>query len=119
MSILSVPAHLRLTQNFIAQNPITVNIKRRARVSTGTGGSTQGAETTPEPGLVARLVLLGPTERTAPDGSTVLVTGTLVCMPDADVQHGDRFDVGTTTYIVLSSNVSPPWRRNCEVYRAS
>lgn len=123
MSTLTTPIHLRMTEWFIDQNPITVAVKRRPRVANGTGGWTLGAETTPVAALWARMVPVslveGLTSIVSEDGEVVRVSGTLVCMPDVDIRVGDYFTLSGKLWTVRTLSDSPPWRKNCGCSRAS
>lgn len=119
MSSLTAPAHLRLTEFFILENPTEIAIERPTIVPTGTGGYTLGSNESLEP-FLARLVSsnrIGQgVARTTIDGSVVTATHTLIAMPDEDIQIKDRFAIGSKTYEVVGFADSPPWRISAEVY---
>lgn len=121
MSALATAAHLRLTEFFIAENPISVALKRSVVTPTGTGGTHRAP-----PSIVGevrgRLVASsrvgqGVAQMTA-DGALVTATHTFVMLPDTDVQLHDKWDgADGNVYEVIGLSTSPPWRLTAEVYR--
>ena len=114
----TAPEHLALTSYFINENPVTVTLSRRSKVSTGTGGWKYGAAANLEP-FTARLVgsfrLRDSIVRTTEAGQEVIPTHTLIAMPGEDIARGDQFTIDDVLYEVVAFNTMPKWRINAEV----
>lgn len=112
-------AHLDMTAAFIAENPSSITLSRRTKVSTGTGGWRWGTATS-QPPIVARLV--GQQNRfrdeiTTDDGQVVVPSKVLIAMPGEDIRRGDQFAVvGEGLHEVVKLNDTPKWRINAQVY---
>jgi hypothetical protein len=117
MSALTAPGHIAMTRNFIDQNPVEVELVRSRKVATGTGGYTKGSELLAERKLRARLVAAIPRSTVTDKGDTVVIVGSLICLPDANIEKGDQFLCDNKMYEVDHVNTSPPWRVEAEVFR--
>jgi hypothetical protein len=111
--------HLEQTRYFIGENPIDISITRSSRVSDGAGGWKFDSPATLDPITVRKVGINAQSaavKRTNENGSMVLPTGLLICMPDADIERFDRFSIGEVEYSVIHISTLPPWRKSVEVY---
>lgn len=115
MSVMTSEIHLHQTEFFIDQNPSIVRCLRRTKTSTGTGGTTQGAEVDSGERVVRVVGQGGQTiPRTTTNGETVVPDGVAISMPGQDWQVGDRFLHNGKKHEVVFINLLPPWRMRLE-----
>lgn len=121
MSSLTASVHLRLTQRFIDENPVTVTVYRSTLVADGRGGWTPGAPA-PVTTVIGRLVGESAAlrnSRATPDGVQTRPMFHFITMPDEDLQIDDTFTIDSDTYEVRNVSTTPPWRMDLEVERQS
>lgn len=124
MGLIADRVHHKLTKEFIEDNPDDVVLMRRTKTTTAAGGFKWSASSPLAPQR-GRLVMSSnrgdKIERTLPDGKVVLVQGTLIFLPGANVQVGDLLDIpepdGVHSWIVVSVSTTPPWRTHVELSR--
>jgi hypothetical protein len=92
-----------ITEAFINENPVSISLRRFAKITTASGGYTKGTETV----LAAQtMTKINPSFRgqileiTNEDGHVIVPDFALVAAVDADIQRNDRFVLEGNTYKV-------------------
>lgn len=105
--------HLKQTEAFIAQNPVSIEITRTKKIPDGKGGFKKDSPQHLDAQVVRKIGstrISDSRELTTPEGRIVVPTAALVAMPDADIQAGDTFLIADVPYEVIKTNLDPPWR---------
>lgn len=116
---MASPKHLAVTQRFIDQNPLAIQVRRRTLTPDGTGGTIAAYVDVLGLVTVRRVLHSGRNgiERVSEAGHTVIPTWTAIMLPDEDVQLFDQFDYNDKLCEVVWLSDSPPWRLQAEVYQ--
>lgn len=119
---LNTAEHLAATKMFIDQRPIDVVFERVSKVSDGEGGWTKTPLATLPPQQcrkVATSRLADLSARTTENGSVVVPSAYLICMPDVDVQRYDKCELYGVPHEVVYVSRLPEWRVQAEVVEIS
>lgn len=108
------------TIEFIAEEPITITLTRRAQTPDGEGGWTWSTITTVNTTpfrLVPRRSTQQTIDRTTPEGQSSVEEYLLIGYPEANIADGDTFTYGGDTYAVTRVLRPVHWRSRAEVVR--
>lgn len=115
---LNTAEHLAATQMFIDQRPIDVVFERVSKTSDGQGGWTKTPLATLSPQTMRKVAtsrLADVATRTTEDGSVIVPSAYLICMPDVDVQRYDKCVLYGIKHEVVYVTRLPEWRVQAEV----
>lgn len=110
--------HLKQTEAFIDENPSAIRILRVVKEKTAAGGfvaDSSGYLPVQKMRLVPINRVGAVSERMTSDGRMIKPDATIVGMPDADIQRGDKFLHDGLVYEVVFLSRGPKWRTSAEV----
>lgn len=114
----SSEAHLRLTEAFVRENPVDIEITRYSTTSDGAGGYVRGAPETLAVQTMRKVASSFKSDlavRHTSDGREVKPTATMIGLPDVDIQDGDLFIIEGVSHEVVFTERLPKWRVSAEV----
>lgn len=119
MTSLAEEVQIKNTRKFIEESPSEIVLNRWDKQPTPDGGFKRVKEPyplTPQTGRIVHAARLSATTTYVDeDGKKIIIIGTLVMEPGADIQTGDTFEVDEEHWQVANVLRVPSWRVSAEV----